>query len=73
MYRNILIATDGSDLAEKAVSHGLSLAKSVGGKVTAVIVETPFNVFSVPEFRYGRCPRHLRSMPSTSSNMPARC
>lgn len=49
MYRNILIATDGSVLAEKAVSHGLSLAKSVGAKVTALIVETPFNVFGVPE------------------------
>ena len=51
MYRNILIATDGSTLAEKAVSHGLGLAKSVGAKVTAVCVETPFNVFAVPESR----------------------
>ena len=49
MYRNILIATDGSDLAEKAVSHGVSLAKISGAKVTALIVEAPFNVFSVPE------------------------
>ena len=52
MYRNILIATDGSVLAEKAVSHGLSLAKSVGAKVTAVIVETPFNAFGVPDKRH---------------------
>jgi nucleotide-binding universal stress UspA family protein len=51
MYRNILIATDGSALAEKAVSHGLTLAKSVGAKVTALIVEAPFNVFDVPESR----------------------
>src|SRR5262245_1128029 len=51
MYRNILIATDGSALAEKGVSHGLSLAKSVGAKVTALIVEAPFNVFDVPESR----------------------
>ena len=51
MYRNILIATDGSALAEKAVSHGLSLAKSVGGKITALIVEAPFNVYDVPESR----------------------
>ena len=49
MYRNILIATDGSDLAGKAVSHGLGLAKALGAKVTAVIVEAPFNVFEVPE------------------------
>ena len=51
MYSNILIATDGSQLAEKAVSHGLSLAKSVGAKVTALIVEAPFNVFDVRESR----------------------
>jgi nucleotide-binding universal stress UspA family protein len=51
MYHNILIATDGSVLAGKAVSHGLGLAKAVGAKVTAVIVETPFNVFDVPESR----------------------
>jgi nucleotide-binding universal stress UspA family protein len=51
MYRHILIATDGSVLAEKGVSHGLSLAKSVGAKVTALIVEAPFNVFDVRESR----------------------
>ena len=49
MYQNILIATDGSKLAESAVTHGVSLAKSTGAKVTALIVETPFNVFNVPE------------------------
>jgi nucleotide-binding universal stress UspA family protein len=47
MYKNILIATDGSKLAHKAVDHGLELAKSIGAKVTAVIVEPPFNVFDV--------------------------
>ncbi len=51
MYRNILIATDGSELAHKAVDHGLGLAKSVGAKVTAVVVEAPFNVFAVPSSR----------------------
>ena len=61
MYRHILIATDGSVLAEKGVSHGLSLAKSVGAKVTALIVEAPFNVFDV------------RDMPSSPNSMPPRC
>ena len=32
MYRHILIPTDGSELAEHAVTNGLSLAKSVGAK-----------------------------------------
>ena len=59
MYRNILIATDGSQLAEKAVSHGVSLAKSVGAKVTALIVEAPFNVFSLPESQVRQMPELL--------------
>ena len=42
MFRHILIPTDGSELAEHAVTNGLSLAKSVGAKVTVVIVEEPF-------------------------------
>jgi|SRR5262245_53172932 len=54
MYRHILIATDGSALAEKAVTHGLQLAKSVGAKVTALTVEAPFNIYDVPESRIGR-------------------
>src|SRR5215475_14623329 len=39
MYRHILIPTDGSELAERAVTHGLSLAKFVGAKVTVIVVE----------------------------------
>lgn len=47
MYRHILLPTDGSELARKAVTHGLSLAKSLGAKVSVVTVETPFHVFDV--------------------------
>jgi len=39
MYRNILIPTDGSKLAHKAAVHGLSLAKAVGARITALTVE----------------------------------
>jgi nucleotide-binding universal stress UspA family protein len=51
MYRHILIPTDGSELAEHAVTNGLSLAKSVGAKITLIIVEEPFDWLSVPETR----------------------
>ena len=51
MYWHILIPTDGSELAEHAVTNGLSLAKSVGAKVTVIIVKDPFNWLSVPETR----------------------
>lgn len=56
MYRNILVATDGSALADKAVAHGVSLAKAVGAKLTALIVEAPFNVFNVPESKMRQMP-----------------
>jgi nucleotide-binding universal stress UspA family protein len=54
MYRHILIPTDGSELAHKAVMHGLALAKAVGAKVTALTVEASFNVYDVPESRVAR-------------------
>src|SRR5262245_19890780 len=42
MYQHILIATDGSGLAEMAVSSGLALAKSLGARATAVTVSEPW-------------------------------
>jgi nucleotide-binding universal stress UspA family protein len=46
MYTNILIPTDGSVLAEKAVQHGIALAKRIGAKTTALRVLRPFHVFT---------------------------
>jgi nucleotide-binding universal stress UspA family protein len=34
MYNHILISTDGSEVAQKGVDHGLSLAKSLGARAT---------------------------------------
>jgi nucleotide-binding universal stress UspA family protein len=42
MYEHILIATDGSDLAQRAVEQGLALAKTLGSTVTAVTVTEPW-------------------------------
>jgi nucleotide-binding universal stress UspA family protein len=41
MYKNILIATDGSELAGKGVRHGLALAEKLGAKVTVLSVVEP--------------------------------
>jgi nucleotide-binding universal stress UspA family protein len=46
MYTNILIPTDGSELAGKAVEHGIALAKRIGAKVTVVTVLPPFHTFT---------------------------
>ena len=42
MYTHILISTDGSELAQHGVDHGLSLAKALGSKVTIVTATEPF-------------------------------
>ena len=42
MYKHILIATDGSELAGKAVAAGFALAKRLGAKVTAVTAIEPW-------------------------------
>ena len=49
MYKHILIPTDGSELAGHAVTHGLSLAKSVGAKVSVIVVEAPFDFAGISE------------------------
>lgn len=49
MYRNLLIATDGSELADKGVTHGLALAKALGAKVTVVTVSDPWTVYMTGE------------------------
>jgi nucleotide-binding universal stress UspA family protein len=41
MYENILIATDGSELANRGVKHGLALAEKLGAKVTFLSVVAP--------------------------------
>ncbi len=47
MFKNILVATDGSDLAAKAVEQGILFAKEIGAKITAVTVTEPFHVISI--------------------------
>jgi nucleotide-binding universal stress UspA family protein len=47
MYKHILVPTDGSELSQKAIDHGIGLAKALNAKVTAVTVSEPFHVFAV--------------------------
>lgn len=46
MYERILISTDGSNLAQTGVDHGLSLAKVLGIPVTIATVSEKFPVYS---------------------------
>ena len=43
MYKNILIATDGSELANKAVKEGLALAKTLNAPVKIVTMTEPLS------------------------------
>jgi len=47
LFKNILIPTDGSDLAAKAVEQGVLFAKEIGAKITAMTVTEPFHLLSV--------------------------
>jgi nucleotide-binding universal stress UspA family protein len=46
MYSNILIPTDGSELSEKAVQHGIALAKRIDGKIVVLTVLPSFHTFT---------------------------
>jgi nucleotide-binding universal stress UspA family protein len=44
MYANILLSTDGSDVARKGVEQGIALAKALNAKVTVITVTEPIPV-----------------------------
>ena len=48
MYKHILIPTDGSELSEKAVRNGITLASSLGAKITALTVMEPWSTGGRP-------------------------
>ena len=45
MYKSVLIATDGSELAKKAVRAGLELAKVLNANVALVTVTDRWPLF----------------------------
>src|SRR6516165_2053349 len=55
MYANILLSTDGSDVARKGVKHGIALAKALNAKVTVITVTEPVPVY----YGSGHVPRWM--------------
>ncbi len=53
MYKHILIASDGSELAERAAVQGLELATALKAKVTAVTVTEPWTAVVTGEMALG--------------------
>lgn len=44
MYANILLSTDGSDVARKGLEHGIALAKALNAKATVITVTEPLPI-----------------------------
>ena len=49
MYKHILIAIDGSEIANKAMPHAIELAKALGAKLSAVTVTEPYDAVIAAE------------------------
>ena len=47
MFKHILIATDGSELAQEAETVGLTLAAALNARVTAVTATKPWDALSI--------------------------
>jgi nucleotide-binding universal stress UspA family protein len=47
MYADILLSTDGSDVARKGIKQGMALAKALNAKVTVITVTEPLPYGSV--------------------------
>ncbi|HEY9217162.1 MAG TPA: universal stress protein [Phenylobacterium sp.] len=45
MYKHILISSDGSEVGQRGVDHGLSLAKALGARVTIITVSERFPLY----------------------------
>ena len=53
MYKHILIATDGSELAGKAISVGFELARQLESQVTVVTVTEPWTALVSGDAAFG--------------------
>jgi nucleotide-binding universal stress UspA family protein len=47
MFKHLLIPTDGSDLSNVAVVHGVRFAKEIGAKITGLTVTPPYHYMAV--------------------------
>jgi len=71
MYKHVLIPTDGSDLSSVAEAAGLTLAKTLGAKATALTVTRPFQfigtepmllIGTAPEFEKAQAARAAKTL-----------
>ena len=76
MYANILLSTDGSDVARKGVEQGIALAKALNAKVTVIAVTEPFPFdHKEPDMPRDGFPRSKRliALRQPARNVRAKC
>ena len=66
MYKHILIPTDGSDLSQQAIEHGIALAKVLGARVTAVTVTEPFHASAFEPIIADSYKKHVAALATNS-------
>jgi nucleotide-binding universal stress UspA family protein len=76
MYAHILVATDGSELAARALDHALGLAKALGSAVTIVTVMEPTAVLgggyaTVAGIAFDPIPELLEAQETAAKNLLA--
>ncbi len=47
MYKNILLAVDGSEFGMGSIPYAIKLAKAIGARVTALHVTAPYDAISI--------------------------
>ena len=71
MYKHVLIPTDGSDLSSVAEAAGLTLAKTLHAKATALTVTRPFQfigtepmlmIATAPEYEQAQAARAAKTL-----------
>jgi nucleotide-binding universal stress UspA family protein len=75
MYANILLSTDGSDVARKGVKQGIALAKALNAKVTVITVTEPLPVDYGSGHASGWIPsqEELIALTQPARNVRAKC
>lgn len=69
MYKHILIATEGSELGNRAVEHGVALAKKVGATVTLVTVTERWSSIELAEVARKHSPDPVHQLEAMAAAM----
>ena len=75
MYKHILIPTGASELADKVVERGITLAKEIGAKITVPTISVPFRILTTnAQMIEDTAPQYKRRMAAQAAKiLKSRC